>query len=192
MEDGTMERGFGFGFDASEAWWGWKRGPRRGRRGRRVWFGSGDMKYVILKLLREKAMHGYEVMKALEEQTRGCYKPSPGTVYPTLQMLEDEGLVLGKEENGKKIYEITDDGTAFLEENKSTVDEIFERVEDMIETFFTDPMPDVSRLVGKLVSQAYRKTWRFREDDEKRASIRSILERAIEDLEEVGAEAVTE
>src|SRR5712664_908708 len=78
---------------------GWERfafgfGPRawgfRGRRsgGRRQWFGAGDMKYVILKLLRDKPRHGYEVMKELEERMHGCYSPSPGTVYPTLGWLD--------------------------------------------------------------------------------------------------------
>ncbi len=181
------EQRAGFVFDAGDWWGGWKRGHGRGRRGRRQWFGSGDMKYVVLKLLREKPMHGYEVMKALEEQTRGCYKPSPGTVYPTLQWLEDEGLVRIQEENGKKVSDITDDGLEFLDEHKTTVDDIFERVEEMIDTFLTDPMPDVSRLVGKLVSQAYRMTWRYREDDEKRAQVRTILGRAIEELEELGS-----
>src|SRR2546421_9665801 len=55
-------------------------GPRRRRR---QWFESGDMKYVILKLLKDKPRHGYEVMKELEDQLRGCYTPSAGTVYPT-------------------------------------------------------------------------------------------------------------
>ena len=101
--------------------------------------------------------------------------------------MEDEGLVRIQEESGKKVYEITDDGLVFLDEHKTTVDDIFERVEEMIDTFFTDPMPDVSRLVGKLVSQAYRMTWRYREDDEKRAHVRTILGRAIEELEELGS-----
>jgi DNA-binding PadR family transcriptional regulator len=99
--------------------------------------------------------------------------------------LEDEGLVRIQEANGKKTYEITDEGLAFLEEHKTTVEDIFERVEEMIDNFMTDPMPDVSRLVGKLVSQAYRLTWRVREDDDKRAQVRSILQQAIDDLEEL-------
>jgi hypothetical protein len=81
--EGTMRgRAFGFGFGPAEWWWWAGRGGRR-----RQWFESGDLKYVILKLLRDKPMHGYEVMKALEEQTHGCYRPSPGSVYPTLQWL---------------------------------------------------------------------------------------------------------
>jgi DNA-binding PadR family transcriptional regulator len=141
------------------------------------------MKYVILKLLREKPMHGYEVMKELEEHTRGCYKPSPGTVYPTLQWLEDEELVSSEEVEGKKVYSITDAGREFLEENKGTVEDIFDRVEETIENLLNDPMPDVTRQVGKLVGQVYRTTWRFRDDEKKVAEVAKILERTTEELE---------
>ena len=87
---------FAFGFGPRGLW-----GGPRGRR--RQWFESGDMKYVILKLLKDKPRHGYEVMKELEDQMHGCYSPSPGTVYPTLQWLEDEGLVVAKDAEGKKV-----------------------------------------------------------------------------------------
>ncbi len=64
-------------------------------------------------------MHGYEMMKALEEKSGGFYSPSPGSVYPTLQMLEDGGHVTSKETDGKKVYSITDAGRALLAERKS-------------------------------------------------------------------------
>lgn len=166
---------FGLGFAASA-----RRGHRRRWRGQ--WFESGDMKYVILKLLRDKPMHGYEVMKALEERTRGCYKPSPGTVYPTLQWLEDEGLVAGKEVEGKKVYEITDAGRRFLEENRTTVDDIFERIADMIERVVSQPMPDVNRAVGRVVSQAYRAAWKLADEPDRAKRIGEILERAADDI----------
>src|SRR2546425_13314992 len=76
---------------------------------------------VILKLLKDKSRHGYEVMKELEEQLHGCYSPSPGTVYPTLQWLEDEGLVVAKDVEGKKVYEITDVGRRFLDEHRDEI-----------------------------------------------------------------------
>src|SRR2546426_10464141 len=88
------------------------------------------MKYVILKLLKDKPRHGYEVMKELEEQLHGCYSPSPGTVYPTLQWLEDEGLVVAKDVEGKKVYEITDVGRRFLDEDRDVGDDIFGGVRD--------------------------------------------------------------
>jgi DNA-binding PadR family transcriptional regulator len=141
------------------------------------------MKYVILRLLKDKPMHGYEVMKELEEHTHGCYKPSPGTVYPTLQWLEDEGLVSAEDVDGKKVYSITEAGIAFLEENKGTVEDIFDRVEEMIDNLVGDPMPEVTRLVGRLVGLVYRTTWHLRDDEEKVKKVTKILEQATADLE---------
>jgi DNA-binding PadR family transcriptional regulator len=174
---------FGFGFTAGS------RGARGRRRWRGQWFESGDMKYVILKLLRDKPMHGYEVMKALEERTRGCYSPSPGTVYPTLQWLEDEGLVTGRDVEGKKVYEITDAGRAFLDEHRGTVDDIFERIADTLERVTAEPLPEVSRAVGRVVSHAYRAAFRLAHDAERAKRITEILDRATGELEElVGTE----
>ncbi len=124
------------------------------------------MKYVILKLLRDKPMHGYEVMKALEEETSGCYKPSPGTVYPTLQWLDDEGLVKADDVDGKKVYAITDKGREFLNENKSTVEDIFERVSETIDNIVGEPIPEVSRAMGRVVGQAYRAAWKHGKDED--------------------------
>jgi DNA-binding PadR family transcriptional regulator len=72
------------------------------------------MKFALLSLLQERPMHGYEMMKALEEKSGGFYSPSAGSVYPTLQMLEDRGLVTSQEVEGKKVYNITDAGRASL------------------------------------------------------------------------------
>ena len=141
------------------------------------------MKYVILKLLAERPMHGYEVMKATEEQTRGCYKPSPGTVYPTLQWLEDEGHVKAETLEGKKVYSITDSGRAFLETNKSTVEDIFDRVTSTIEQLVSEPMPEVNRSMGKLVGQVYRTIWRLGKDDDKKRKIAEILDRTMKEIE---------
>src|SRR5262249_46173739 len=88
-----------------------------GPEGRRF-FGRGDMKYALLELLQERPMHGYEMMKALEERSGGFYVPSAGSIYPTLQMLEDRGLVTVVEAEGKKVYTITDAGRALLTDRK--------------------------------------------------------------------------
>src|SRR2546422_8494750 len=81
-------------------------------------FGRGDVKFALLELLQERPMHGYEMMKALEEKTGGFYTPSPGSIYPTLQMLEEAGLVSSNEVEGKKVYSITDAGRASLAERE--------------------------------------------------------------------------
>jgi DNA-binding PadR family transcriptional regulator len=87
-------------------------------------FHKGDFKYLILDLLREKPRHGYEIIRELEAKFHGFYSPSPGTVYPTLQYLEDMGHVTVKELDGKRIYTITEDGLKFLAEQAQTVDGI--------------------------------------------------------------------
>src|SRR3989442_11458543 len=149
---------FGFGFGPRA--WGFRgRGPRGARR---QWFGAGDMKYVILKRVGDTPRHGYEVMKELEERMHGCYSPSPGTVYPTLQWLEDEGLVVAKDVDGKKVYEITDQGKQFLEEHKDMVEDIFDRVKDAVDQALGGSMAELNQAVGRLVKQGYRTGWKTR------------------------------
>jgi DNA-binding PadR family transcriptional regulator len=143
------------------------------------------MKYVILKLLRDKPRHGYEVMKELEERMHGCYTPSPGTVYPTLQWLEDEGLVKASDVDGKKVYEITDAGRKFLEEHKDVVEEIFDRVKDAVDDVLGGSMAEINRAVGVLVKKVYRTGWRTR-DDAARKRMAEILTRAAEEVDAVG------
>jgi hypothetical protein len=89
---------------------GFGHGPRRGRM-----FERGDLKYVILDLLEDGPSHGYAVIRNLEERSRGFYSPSPGTVYPTLQLLEDMGHVTSTQQDGKKIYAITTSGAGLGE-----------------------------------------------------------------------------
>jgi DNA-binding PadR family transcriptional regulator len=87
-------------------------------------FQKGDLKYVILDLLKDKPRHGYEIIRELEEISYGFYTPSPGTVYPTLQMLEEMGYASARARDGKKVYTITKEGLKFLEERKDSADEV--------------------------------------------------------------------
>jgi len=144
------------------------------------------MKYVILKLLNEKPMHGYEVMKALEDRLRGCYSPSPGTVYPTLQWLEDESLVKSREVEGKKVYEITDAGRKFLREHRDIIDEIFDRVKEAVDETLGGGMDEVNRSVGRLVKEVYRRAWRA-EDQAERRRVVDVLKRATQELENLSS-----
>src|SRR5262245_33583576 len=96
---------FGPGFGRGHWGGGRGRGPRGGRRGRR-----GDVRTALLALLSERPMHGYEMIQQLDERTGGIWKPSPGSVYPTLQMLEDEGLVTSTQSEGRKLFTLTDEG----------------------------------------------------------------------------------
>ncbi|MBF6589079.1 MAG: PadR family transcriptional regulator [Ktedonobacterales bacterium] len=78
-------------------------------------FGRGDFKYGLLKLLRERPKHGYEMMKELEDLSGGFYSPSAGAIYPTLQLLEDRGWVTSQLAEGKKVYTITEAGSQALD-----------------------------------------------------------------------------
>jgi DNA-binding PadR family transcriptional regulator len=90
--------------------WGPGFGPRGrgGRGGRRT--KRGNVRAAILALLAERPMHGYEMIQELESRTGGIWRPSPGSVYPTLQLLEDEGLISGRESSGKRLFGLTDGG----------------------------------------------------------------------------------
>jgi DNA-binding PadR family transcriptional regulator len=94
----------------------WGHGPGRGHLGDRGGWGGGrrmrrgDIRRAILLALREEPAHGYEVMRRLEEMSGGLWRPSPGSVYPHLQMLEDEGLVRSEEKDGSRTYQLTDSG----------------------------------------------------------------------------------
>lgn len=74
--------------------------------------GKGDVRAAVLALLAEKPMHGYQVIQEIEDRSGGTWKPSPGSVYPTLQLLADEGLIRAEESNGRKTYSLTEEGRA--------------------------------------------------------------------------------
>ena len=72
--------------------------------------GRGDVRTAVLALLAERPMHGYQIIQQIEERSGGSWKPSPGSVYPTLQLLADEGLIRAEESNGRKTYSLTEEG----------------------------------------------------------------------------------
>ncbi|MFJ2832272.1 PadR family transcriptional regulator [Streptomyces sp. NPDC087263] len=92
--------------------WG-GRGGRGGGRGRAR---RGDVRASILALLKDRPMHGYEMIQEIAERSGGAWKPSPGSVYPTLQLLEDEGLITSAAEGGKKLFSLTESGRTAADE----------------------------------------------------------------------------
>lgn len=160
-------------------------GPRRrGRRRNMKWkiFERGDLKFVILRLISKRPMHGYEVMKALEEESKGYYRPSPGSVYPTLQMLDDEGYLTVEEKDGKKIYTITDEGMAYLGDNEDVVNDVFDRVENFTDRFFGGDMRALSRSFSKLAQLTFDQAFQWGAEPEDLARMNEILERAVSDM----------
>lgn len=134
---------------AGKGAWGRFGPPRGGRR-----FGRGDLKYVILDLLQDGPRHGYDIIRALEERFHGFYTPSPGSVYPTLQLLEDQGYVTSSEQDGKRVYTITDEGRAFLKERADTVEDVRARMAEWWGPKFTPELRDLAdevRQIGQIL-----------------------------------------
>lgn len=184
---------FGFGCD-NRGRWRWSgfgdwtgEGPRRGMHGRAArFFEQGDLKYVILRLLEEKPRHGYDIIKELENRFGGSYAPSPGTVYPTLTMLEDMGYArVVPEDGGKKIYEITDEGRKHLAEHSTTVDDIFARIARFVEGFTDTPMTELNHAFQRLAKATYKTATSQISDKEKIEKIRDIIRRAADEVEAI-------
>jgi DNA-binding PadR family transcriptional regulator len=149
-------RGFWGGFPGGEGndnWEGFFGGhPGPGGRER---LERGVLRYIILNALKDGPKHGYEIIKQLEERTQGRYSPSPGTLYPTLQYLEDLGLVRSDQEGDRRVYNITDDGRAELEKQNDVVNKFWSRFQNrgqgpnMMELKFAgDALKDLLRTVG--------------------------------------------
>ena len=88
--------------------------------------GRGYSRLLVLEVLRKRPKHGYKLSKEISGMTNGCYEPSPGLIYPTLQWLEDEGYVELVHENGKKVYNVTKNGLEFLENKSELVEAVLE------------------------------------------------------------------
>ena len=82
-------------------------------------FDHGDLRFILLSMIAAKPAHGYDLIKALEERMGGGYSPSPGVIYPTLTMLEEQGFARVTADDGKKLYQATEEGVAFLQANQA-------------------------------------------------------------------------
>ena len=112
MSGSTSTGGFGAGPNLDSVWQKMEelRSTFDKRVGTRV--GKGEVRAAVLTLLLEQPMHGYQIIREIEERSGGTWKPSAGSVYPTLQLLADEGLITAEETNGRKIYSLTEAGRA--------------------------------------------------------------------------------
>jgi DNA-binding PadR family transcriptional regulator len=117
---------------------------RRGGRSGRL-FDHGELRLVVLALISEQPRHGYEIIKEIEDRVAGTYSPSPGVIYPTLTMLEELGQATVAESNGKKLYAITADGSAYLAANKSALDQALQRMQSVNTAHGGGPAPEIMR-----------------------------------------------
>lgn len=150
-----------------------------GGRGGRI-FGPGDLRLVLLAAIREKPRHGYELIKELEQKFSGSYAPSPGSVYPTLTLLEELGQIRSKASEGtKRLFEITADGDAFLRENESALKSALARLDMAARAVSGEiPPPDLHHAMHTLKAALHfhRGGW----SDKETERVRKIIEGAAE------------
>lgn len=203
---------FGFGFHQGRGRWGGGGGRGPGRGGP-DWFGAegwnwggpsfggfgpfstgrerlerGLLRHVILSVLKDGSMHGYEIIKQLEEKTHGHYAPSPGTLYPTLQYLAEAGFISSEQEGEKRIYSLTDEGRAELDKQHNIVEGFWSRFRERVPNnavrhelrFAGDAVKDLMRTVfGGFRSGA------FSTDPEAVRKVRQALERCQTEIREI-------
>jgi DNA-binding PadR family transcriptional regulator len=145
-------------------------------------FQKGDFKFLILDLLKDKPCHGYEIIRLCEERFHGFYAPSPGIVYPTLQMLEDLGYVTSSQESGKKVYNITDEGLNYLKE-KGFLSDKDERLGDWNNSA---NIIEIRKTMRELVRLAEMLKWGVRKmGPSDLTKIRQTIVQAYDNIEEI-------
>jgi DNA-binding PadR family transcriptional regulator len=177
------------GWDSFSGWGGWASfGPLGGRR---RFFEQGEVRLAVLSLLKEGPKHGYEVIKQFEARSGGLYRASAGTIYPTLQLLEDEGLVASETVDGKRVYRITKEGLDELEREADTVDEIWGRAERWEEwSRCMGPQAfAVAGPVGHLVKAALQAAQAAGDSPDRQQRVREILDRARQELSKLARES---
>jgi DNA-binding PadR family transcriptional regulator len=176
--------------DMSGDWFSWL-GQWRGvgfgvgQRGR--FFESGEIRLAILSLLSEGPKHGYQLMKEMKERSGGMYRASAGSVYPTLQQLEDEGLIESERENGRRVYKLTVAGHTELESDPEGVRRIWQRAESW-EDWGHCMGPEVIAIfgpVGAMVKSAFRTARWAAGRPEREEKLRGIIQRTSRELDDL-------
>lgn len=177
-----------FGNGDGEAWNRRARGASRGQRRGRM-FGQGELRLALLRLIGDQPRHGYELIKAIEEMTAGSYAPSPGTVYPTLALLEDEGAIreVAGGDEPRKAFEVTDAGQAELKERREEADALLERLsghgERHAERGRAFATPEMFRALGNLAQVVKMKARGGKLDEDTLAQVVDLIDEMARKIE---------
>ncbi|MGO9219811.1 MAG: PadR family transcriptional regulator [Streptosporangiaceae bacterium] len=164
---GPWERGFGWpgpgwaagpgrppgGSGGPRGWWPGPSGPQRGPKA-----GRGDVRAAILALLREGPRNGYQIMSEVEERSGGAWRPSPGAVYPALQLLADEGLIAAEESGGRRTFSLTEAGRRHIEEDPEAARPAWEAMAQDEPGEMPGLFAQAARLGGSIVQLAHAGT----------------------------------
>jgi DNA-binding PadR family transcriptional regulator len=149
-------------------------------------FEQGDVRNVILRLLAEKPRHGYDVIRAIEALFGGLYAPSPGVIYPTLTMLEDQGYArVETAEGGKKLYTLTPEGLAHLEANAAPIDAVFARIAGVVEEASGGSAGELQRAMRNVARSVFFRDGKVAWTAEQIAQVVALLDRTAGEIEQI-------
>ena len=170
----------------------WGHGRRRWRQ-REWWAGAmddrrpraerGEVRFLVLDAIKDQPRHGYEVIGHIEERAGGSYRPSPGVIYPTLQLLEELEQAQVVEQAGRKAYAITDKGRDELALNRRAVDEFYERFEAEPWEAYAEDFAELMQGVARLVKAFRRGSRHGRLSPAALRAIKSALDEALDKIE---------
>ena len=175
---GSWWRGGGMATPFMGGGFPWGRGCRWGR-----FFGPGEIRLALLSMLEGGPKHGYELIKELESKSGGIYKASAGAIYPALQQLEDEGMVISDSAAGKRTYSLTDAGRAELHREAETVKRIWFRAQEAGGWVIGPENGEIARPAAAVMKLALRVASRHYDDSARINKLREILERAKQEIE---------
>jgi DNA-binding PadR family transcriptional regulator len=145
----------------------------------------GEVRWLILDALRDEARHGYDIIRIIEERSGGAYRPSPGTVYPTLQMLEEMGLVRAVDRDAKKAYELTDAGREELEAHKDDVEDAYARFSEASPHEAARELRELARWLERLMRVVGRSMRHGGISPRKRQQIEKVVRQAASEIEDI-------
>jgi DNA-binding PadR family transcriptional regulator len=175
--------GYGGPYDPRAFWQGPWRGMGFGPGGRRSRARRGDVRAATLLLLEEEPRNGYQLMEEIERRSDGAWRPSPGSIYPALAQLEDEGLIQAEESAGRRSFQLTDEGRAYVDENRDALGSPWEEAGEEVPSDFVDLRTLIAQ-VGMATLQVVQSG-----DEEQVAEAKRILADARKSLYRILAEA---
>jgi DNA-binding PadR family transcriptional regulator len=171
--------GFGWGGRGGRPWWADAMGdpPPRAER--------GGVRYLVLEAIAEQPRHGYEIIQHIEQRAGGTYRPSPGVIYPTLQMLEELEHARLVQQESRKVYAITDAGREDLEANRAVVDEFYARFSDEQPWLsYAEDLAELMKRIGKLMVTFKAGAHRGRLSPATMRAIRLALDEALKKIDD--------
>lgn len=152
-------------------------------------FEAGELRLAILSLLEESSKHGYQLMKEMQERSGGLYRASAGSVYPTLQQLEDEGMIASERQSGRRVYSLTPLGRAELERDPDAVRRIWDRAECFEDWGQWGPAAyAISGRLAAIIKSALRAAQWAGSDEDRQQQLRDIMRAFCEDLDDLSKE----